>query len=269
MGRMLLSICAVVVALGLCGLQAPEPQGAARPSPAAEKQSADQSNGRREPEARPPLSVVIAETPAQTESREKGETEAREHERLDLIAQQKAADAAEAQVTPNRIAAVLTVFGTGALIWTLILTQQSLNLSRRTAIAELRAYVGIDTARCKNGGTHNADWDFIVQIKNFGATPAKNLRVHLKPVTKTGKARRVGKETYFASLPPTQVVRPSLKVPVAEVRRGMGGATTYWWVSWGYTDAFGSHHSEGVMLSSEPSQWATGSVGMVHAAPKK
>ena len=175
MGRMILLICAVVVAVGLGASQpAPEPQRGSSSSPAVEKGGPRKAGQPSGPATPAPLPVVIVETPAQAESREKGETESTEHERLDLKAQEKAADAAEAQVTPNRIGAFLTVVGTVAIFWTLLLTQQSLNLSRRTSAAELRAYLGVhsyEALHMPDGGV-----DLSLRVQNFGQTPAVRLR---------------------------------------------------------------------------------------------
>ena len=117
---------------------------------------------------------MVVETPAQTQSREEREAESKEHERLDLKAQEKAADAADAQVLPNRVGTVLTVVGTLVLFLTLRLTQQSLNLSRRTSVAELRAYLGVYSYRAEHRKDGTVDLSFVVQ--NFGQTPAVRLR---------------------------------------------------------------------------------------------
>ena len=160
---------------------------------------------------------MIVETPAQAESRQKSEAESTEHERLDLEAQEKAADAAFEQVAPNRIGAFLTVFGTLAVFWTLILTQRSLNLSRRTSVAELRAYLGVysyKAARQEDGGLHLS---FVVQ--NCGQTPAVRLQSEWSMIT--GPVEPVPEEFTYPTNSDTRQ-RVGLLTPNSELNFGPG-----------------------------------------------
>lgn len=155
MGRILLSICAVVVAVGLGGPAAVNGQ----PVELAH-QATGQGTGNAED--RTPLAVTLVESEHQAKSAEKREAKSDEHERLDLKAQQKAANAAY-------FAALFSGLGTLLIVGALV--QTSLANMR-----QMRAYVGVDKIRAterEDGGL-----EFGVVIHNFGQTPAYRFDGH-------------------------------------------------------------------------------------------
>lgn len=152
MGRILLSICALVVTGVLVG------PAAVYGWPADVAASATDKSKGSEREA--PIAVKLVENEDQVTRAAEREAKSDERERLDLIAQNKAADAAY-------FAAWASGFGTLLIVFTLV--QNSLANMR-----QMRAYVGIDrTIVGKNTATGTP---YAVVIKNFGLTPAYGFR---------------------------------------------------------------------------------------------
>lgn len=77
--------------------------------------------------------------------------------------------------------------------WTLLLTQQSLKLSRRTSIAELRAYLGVHSYKA----VHMPDRGvrFSLRVQNFGPAPAIRLRCSWAIIT--GPPGAIVEEHFF------------------------------------------------------------------------
>lgn len=188
-------------------------------------------------------------------------------EQSDLEQQTRSANGAEivaalaeddARIT--LLAAILSMWTTILLIWTLWETRTA----NRT---QLRAYVGLDRIFSHpEGNLLRADHKVVVGIKNFGATPAQDVNVQIRfadahgvPLEGEGRPNR---NDYFATLPPTQIVTPGISVPFADVEAGRR-RTTYWLVTWSYKDAFGERHNERALISTEPDQWRDRFVGIV------
>ena len=126
--------------------QAPEGQRVPQPSPAVEGQTqGDAQRGSRPPKP-PPVPVRIIQSVDEAEHEAAREAKSDQHEAEDLAAQQKAADSAQLaaaagqrQVEAAWAAAILSLFGTGLLVWTLRET-------RRTAQAAIDGVAAADRA---------------------------------------------------------------------------------------------------------------------------
>lgn len=175
MGRVQLSMCAVVVAGALSGPTAVYGQ----PIEVRSREATERANG---PEQRAPLNVTLVESQGQAKRGEERETKSDEHERLDLIAQQKAASAAY-------FAAVASGVGTVLIFFALI--QTSLANMR-----QMRAYVGVDKIRV----TDNEDGgrEFCIVVKNFGQTPAYRFDGHCE--------LKVGERSTRTDYPPDEIM---------------------------------------------------------------
>ena len=149
MGRILLSICAVVVASALSGPAAVYGQP-------IEVRGRDATESASSPEQRAPLNVTLVESEDQAKRGEEREAKSDEHERLDLIAQQKAANAAY-------FAAFFSGLGTLRIVGALV--QTSLANMR-----QMRAYVGVDCV--KLDVEEDGSLAVGISVKNFGQTPA-------------------------------------------------------------------------------------------------
>jgi len=325
MGRMLLSICAVVVAVGLAGAQ----QQTKQPDTSG---NAQQRAGPPAGAASPPPTPEAAYR-AYPERYSDACYNAQDHDAADLCAQWRAALAAEKAAQEARLATIASIIATFLSLATVIgliitimqthgalgearrgnrlnlmferrsrregrraaedqvkalaianknanatsrqvkIAQQAVEAAREAAEKQLRAYVGIDRVWSQPAdNTLSSDYEVLVHIKNFGVTPANDLNVEIRFADADGKAspdqNRPSRNVHFNTLPPTQVVWPTLRIPHADVREGMAGKTTYWLVSWSYTDAFGTGHTEKILLSTEPAQWAERFVGMA-SIPKE
>lgn len=175
-----LSIFAIVGWLTLWS-QPPSAQGVPSPSPTPEEQSQDSTKaGQPYP---PSLPVTIIETPDQAISRDAAEKEGRKHDAKDLDAQIRAADAgergataAERQIIPTWLGAILSFVGTLLILATLILTQKSNAIAQDTADRQLRAYVLVEGIMLGKDPTDPKGVAAVVNTKNFGLTPGKNVR---------------------------------------------------------------------------------------------
>ncbi|MDO9586834.1 MAG: hypothetical protein Q7J13_02775 [Brevundimonas sp.] len=184
-------------------------------------------------------------------------------QQADLVQQTRAANGSEtvAALTEDQtrlalLTTMLSLVATSLLIWTFWDT-------RSTNRAQLRAYLGMNATGCTPRGAIASGRHLAAQMKNFGPTPALNVKIVITPSTVNGEPVRPGESATFASLPPTQFATPTLEVPAEDVARGLAGETIYWQLSWQYDDVFGRRHSESMLLSTEPPQWAKGFVGPV------
>ena len=117
----------IAVGLVLCG-QAPSAEGVSSPSPTPKNQAA---NGAQDPERNPkPLAVTIVESSEEAKTGEARQAKGDEHNSRDLDAQIRAADAAEKQIAPSWLAAILSTIGTLLIMWTLALTRKAHAISR-------------------------------------------------------------------------------------------------------------------------------------------
>lgn len=110
----------------------------------------------------------------------------------DLDAQIRAANAAENQILPSWVAAVLSFAGTCLLVWTILETRAGLRVARQHMTTDLRAWVVMD--RPINSEASNAHVDsvqhshvrgFALSFVNAGRTPAvavmANVRLTVVP----------------------------------------------------------------------------------------
>lgn len=176
---MILSICAVVVAAGLLGLrQAPNPERVAQPAPVVASQAESGAQARQQ-QPPPPLAVQIVQTPVQAESDARREAEARKHDAKDLEAQERAATAAEKQISPAWTAAILSFLGTCLLVWTVWETRKANGIAREHMTTDLRAWVvstkvssGVIGAIRFAGEDYPEGIGATLHLANRGRTPA-------------------------------------------------------------------------------------------------
>lgn len=151
--------------------QSPHAQGIPTPSPAP-KEQADKPTEKSAPNPSG-ISVTIIETLEQAKAGEAREKESHDHDAKDLDAQIRAADAAEKQIGPAWVAAILSFVGTCLILWTLLLTRQANTIARDTAKRQLRAYL------IANGGAIERipeGYILSVVIRNSGQTPAFDVK---------------------------------------------------------------------------------------------
>lgn len=195
-------IFAVVGWLALAG-QAPSAERVSSPAPAPKEQAQQSTqNGSGKPKS---LSVTIVESAEQAKASERGQAESRQHDARDLDAQIRAADAAEEQVFPSWLGAILSFAGTALIIWTLYETRSANALSRRefarariesrkayaearraneiaqdTAAKQLRPYLyimGDDDSAVDRPFVRNERLP--ISFKNYGQTPALNVCIFI------------------------------------------------------------------------------------------
>lgn len=273
MGRILLSICAVVVAVGLGGTQAVQPPQ----QPASANQASEAAeNGRQQ---RAPVMSALSEPKGQSEDGQ----------------QQTEPDAGRSEPSPwydlwaqslMALWAFLQLVLTGVGIWyirkTLVETeravgeaaratkaaQDAVRVSEVSAEKQLRAYMGLDSigiAMDEGGGRHLA-----VRWKNFGQTPANAFLVRLFDATPLPdgqlgeKAIDLIGEFWVGQVPPSQVVTKSVRL-LGEVLEDaeFEKRTLHWSAQWEYIDIFKNHRVCSAMLSCEPEQLKRSEVGVV------
>ncbi len=154
--------------------QSPHAQGIPTPSPTPEEQ-ADKPTGKSAPNPSG-IPVTIIETLEQAKAGDAREKESHDHDAKDLDAQIRAADAgergataAEWQIIPTWLGAILSFIGTCLILWTLFLTRQANYISRDTSRRQLRAYLftsGASFERIEGG------FILTVELRNSGQTPA-------------------------------------------------------------------------------------------------
>ncbi|MBU1324377.1 MAG: hypothetical protein KJ676_03980 [Alphaproteobacteria bacterium] len=113
-------------------------------------------------------------------AKQRSEAEAREHDAEDLEAQERAASAAEEQIWPAWAAAVLTLIGTGLLVWNLCEARRATALAREHMSTDLRAWVlplspAFDSSSntTVDGGIVYANATLLaVAFQNVGRSPA-------------------------------------------------------------------------------------------------
>jgi hypothetical protein len=197
-------------------------------------------------------------------------------EDADLCAQWAAVDqVAEA----NRISSVnvrlailtllVTVFGTGLLLWTF-------DETRETSRRELRAYVHLKSAdlhRCKDKGFptdsgHPEQRYATIDFHNYGSTPAHKviaaMGTWIGPVPLKAPLSAIPEnlERAVADLPPGR----SSPMPLEVINSGnmhdtilQGGWGVYFWGEITYEDIFGRKHTTHIRLVSEGSAYKLGS----------
>lgn len=171
-----------IVGIVLWG-QPPRAEGVPSPSPTPKEQpeQAASKSGKNPPS----VPVIVIETPEQAVTRDAAEKKSQEHDAKDLEAQINAANAsdrgataAEWQIVPTWLGAVLSFVGTCLILWTLLLTRQANQISREIGEAQVRAYLSIETPRLI-GDVGLPDGSSRIRggcnVKNIGNSPAKEF----------------------------------------------------------------------------------------------
>ena len=163
----------IVAALGGLALwsQSPRAQGVPSPSPAPKEQpsqSAQSGNGKPKP-----LAVAIVESPEQAKADERREAEGKRHDASDLDAQIRAANAAEEQILPAWLAALLSFAGTGLIVWTLYLTRKANEIAKEGQRAWLsispKLKLPLEPYQAQAGAAYRVEVS--ANIKNYGSSP--------------------------------------------------------------------------------------------------
>lgn len=190
MGRILLSICAVVVAVGLAGSAQPVQPQQQPPAPSQPAKAAEKARKQR-----PPIMVTLSEADGESEGDQ----------------QQSESDPGRSSPSPwydlwvqslMALWAFCQLVLTGVGIWyirkTLVATEKAVEeagtatkaaqdavaVTRDSGERQLRAYIHIDKALLKEFGSGKRP-KIVLQIRNAGQTPAHNLTVDTAMVFRT------------------------------------------------------------------------------------
>lgn len=231
MGRILLSICAVVVAVGL---------GAGQDQPMDARQGGQQSAQQDQASAakKMPIAPTAARPGHDLEADQNDADARRETERADadLKAQKEMARWALGMFIASAFSVVIGAVGVGLIYTTFQQTHRAatsaeeiVTVTRESAGHQLRAYVGPVTAQyalsvLPTGGKV----DVLIELQNFGQTPAYQYRSAMGlarqayPLVDLPKVLATGDTI---TLFPSMKFRPSLSMPmtleeVEDFRRG-------------------------------------------------
>jgi len=160
--------------------QAPAAQAVPKAAPMAKSQAAKAPDNKQYPTLEAPLPVRVVETPEDSKHTREREARSDKHDADDLVAQVRAANAVEKQVTPTYVAAWLSGIGTILLIATLSITEVERRHNKQSNERQLRAYVGIKPIKHKilkpaESESGSREFQTRIAIKNYGQTPAYNL----------------------------------------------------------------------------------------------
>lgn len=219
MGRVLLLIVGIVVALGL--VAASTPQGAGQHQQGAARPSVEQS-----------LETIAAATTKAVEPVEPKEYESpcdpgQDRRQSDLCAQWKAADGAARAAEWAKWQTILSAFGLVGLLYSLHLTRKAVReaasssetadkaveVNRISAERQLRAYLSIDKMQATGlqAGHTPKVW---VSMRNRGQTPARRIRVKMVVVRCWGTdpestpIRHLGDRVLYDLGPDQKTVQP-------------------------------------------------------------
>lgn len=173
-----------IIALGGCLsasalAQAPNTERVAAPSPAIENQRPNKPDTAPYPTESAPLPIRIIEKPEDSKRAEDREAKSDKHDAEDLDAQRRSATAAEEQVLPAWLGAALAGVGTILLVVNLFVLEADRRQTKRSAEAQLRAYVGVRSeGRPVIDGTHR--FHGCITVTNNGATLAHNVRSNFR-----------------------------------------------------------------------------------------
>jgi hypothetical protein len=268
-----------VVAVGLVAAlpvvaQNPECKGASCPTPSEEEDSDKKAEGDENNQSGFAIPFRLESSPDDAERAKESEQETRKHDAADLVAQQRAATAAEESARASKWQVWLGAAGAIGLIASLIFsalgvryaakgnanTIKAINQEQANAQRQIRAYVGISTA-----GVYGVEADglpiFHIELKNFGATPAKSLRLIYQIGLINGDVERFRirfpKPTNLAraDLGPGAItnVKQSLPYPISaeEVRLiGSGHKRFVIGIVLCFTDVFGRKHKVVIRMQS-------------------
>ena len=135
------------------------------------------------------MPVRIIQSPSDAAHAKGREAQTDKHERENLDAQVRAADAAEDQVPIAWLATIFSALGLGFILWSLSearaankIARSALEQSERFAKTELRAYVYAigpeiqQITRAQGDEVIVDGFEFALPYENFGATPAHKVR---------------------------------------------------------------------------------------------
>jgi hypothetical protein len=200
MMRLKFAVLMLVFSASLASAQPPKDKGVAAPPPPVKSEANKSGDQSYRPTLQSPLPVRIIQGADEAEDAKTHETKSDNHDAEDLKAQQKAADAAEKQILPSWLGAILSFLGTVLIVWSLCESRQAnriaraaLEQSERFTRTELRAYVygtGLQTQQVIGnrmtaaGGVNVVEgYEIWLPFENFGATPAHNLRMLVTVLT--------------------------------------------------------------------------------------
>ena len=161
------------------------------PAPSPSPKDEGRSAANQSQKAPSPFFVSIIETPEQAIASQSRQGKSDQHEASDLDAQIRAANAAEEQILPAWVAAMLSGIGTLLIVWTLYETRRNNSIAQKeygkarieagkaytlaqtTATHQLRPYVEIEKIEPQNPTKETPRIE--IYFKNFGQTPAYNL----------------------------------------------------------------------------------------------
>lgn len=175
--------------------QSPRAQGIASPTPTPKEQA--NQRARNDWDQPAPVRVEVVESAGQAIANEAREAKSDHHDAEDLKAQIRAAQAAEDQVFPAWLAAILSFIGSLLIVWTLVETRRANRISRETMFRQLRAYVTVEGAEKTwdhLGGEDDGYQVVRITLHNSGATPAINMTIsHLRTEVHDGQLCQVTK----------------------------------------------------------------------------
>ena len=163
-----------------------------------------------------PLPVVIVESQESAVSRQRAEQEAKHREERDLLAQEGMDLAARRMANLALWQTVLIAIGTGALIWTLVLTRSANRAAQSAAeaaweaastteeigLAQSQPYLIIgEEPRLTLSLPHEATAYLIlnIPIENVGQTPSSRMNITVDLYAFQGGPRRFTREGCFAT----------------------------------------------------------------------
>lgn len=173
-----------LLAAGGPSAQTPERERMPHPGPSVEAETQREANRGGRPPEPPPVPVRIIQSVDETEHDATREAKSDEHDAKDLDAQKRAANAAEKQILPTRVAVGLTAFGTCLLVWTLYETRRTANAavegikaakrSADAAIAAQRPWIrgSLSIEMPIFVGADSVQLNATVELENVGNSPA-------------------------------------------------------------------------------------------------
>jgi hypothetical protein len=182
------------IALGLtlasASARSPNQPRVSPPRPAVKEQPARATDTKAYPTENAPLPVRIIEGESDTKHTQAREAKSDQHDAEDLQTQKRAADAAEKQIFPAWLGAILTFFGTLLIVWSLrearranVIAQNAIAQSERHASISLRAYLSVRPINISLAPVIKVDKGQILKatvdciLHNSGSTPASRILV--------------------------------------------------------------------------------------------
>lgn len=171
--------------------------GQTKPVPNQTETDASQTNAQEQwPPL--PLPVQIVDEQAKKDARERAESEARQRDIDDVIAQQGMNDASQRMANAADLQTKIIFVGTVLVFVTLIVTALAnkaafamVKTAEKTAERQLRAYV---VARGPEREINDDEFDYTVDIVNTGQTPARRVLCAVNMVELESPHLRCGQE---------------------------------------------------------------------------